>query len=91
MADEPAELRAIVDAKPFQKAFGGLSRDGHALQRVPAGFAADHPEAETLKLKDVIFGRRLSDAEAESPDLPETLATTFAAGVPLLRYLAALV
>ena len=90
VADEPAELHRIVDAKPFKSTFGGLSRDGHALQRVPAGFPPDHPEAETLKLKDVIFGRRLSDAEAESPDLPATIATTFQAGVPLLRYLATL-
>ena len=90
VVDEPAELRRIVDAKPFQETFGGLSRDGHALQRVPSGFAPDHPEAETLKLKDVIFGRRLSDDEAQSADLPRTIATSFEAGVPLLRYLAAL-
>ncbi|HEX2756338.1 MAG TPA: DUF2461 family protein, partial [Candidatus Limnocylindrales bacterium] len=87
---DPAELHGLIDAPAFQAAFGGLSRDGHALQRVPAGFAADHPEAEILKLKDVIFGKRLSDEEAYSADLPETIADTFAAGVPLLRYLAAL-
>ena len=34
------------------------------------------------------FGRRLSDGEAMSPDLPRILADTFAAGTPLLRYLA---
>jgi uncharacterized protein (TIGR02453 family) len=90
VVDEPSELRAIVEAKPFKAAFGGLSRDGHVLQRVPSGFPPDHPEAATLKLKDVIIGRRLSDAEAQSADLPDTLATTFAAAVPLLRYLASI-
>ncbi len=90
VADEPAELHRLIDAKAFRATFGGLSRDGHALQRVPSGFPPDHPEAETLKLKDVIFGRRLSDAEAQSADLPATIATSFAAAVPLLRYLAAL-
>jgi uncharacterized protein (TIGR02453 family) len=90
VVDEPAELRRLIDAPAFRKTFGALSRDGHALQRVPTGFPPDHPEAEILKLKDVIFGRRLSDAEAHSPDLPDTIATTFAAAVPLLRYLAAL-
>lgn len=88
VADEPAELRALVDAPAFRAAFGGLSRDGNALQRVPSGFPMDHPEAETLKLKDVVFGRRLSDAEAQSPALPDTLADTFAAAVPVLRHLA---
>jgi uncharacterized protein (TIGR02453 family) len=88
VADTPAEIRSLLDAPAFVDTFGGLSRDGHALQRVPAGHAADHPEAEILKLKDVVFGRRLSDAEARSADLPDLLADTFAAAVPLLRRLA---
>ncbi len=88
VADDPAELRAILDAKAFQKTFGGLSRGGHALRRVPSGLPPDHPEAETLKLKDVIFGRRLSDDEAQSATLPDTICDAFTAGVPLLRYLA---
>jgi uncharacterized protein (TIGR02453 family) len=90
VVDEPAEFRRLVDAPAFRDTFGSLSRDGHTLQRVPTGFPPYHAEAETLKLKDVVFGRRLSDSEAQSADLPETIATTFAAGVPLLRYLAAL-
>jgi uncharacterized protein (TIGR02453 family) len=84
----PAEFRALVDAPKFKKTFGALSRDGHVLQRVPAGYSADDPEAETLKLKDVVFGRRLSDTEAEGADLPDTIADIFSAGVPMLRYLA---
>jgi len=60
------------------------------LQRVPPGYPADHPEAEILKLKDVVFGRRLSDAEASSADLRDVIVETFAVGVPLLRYLASI-
>jgi uncharacterized protein (TIGR02453 family) len=84
---DPAAFRALVDAPAFKKSFGALSRDGHVLQRVPAGYSADDPEAETLKLKDVVFGRRLSDTEARSASLPDVIADTFAAGVPLLRWL----
>jgi len=90
VADKPAILRRLIDDKSFQATFGSLSRDGHELQRVPPGYPADHPEAETLKLKDVVFGRRLSDAEASSADLPDVIVETFAAGVPLLRYLASI-
>ena len=90
VADEPAELRRLLDAPAFRDTFGALSRDGHSLQRVPSGYPPDHPEAETLKLKDVIFGRRLSDSEAQAADLPDTIATTFEAGVPVWRWLAAL-
>jgi uncharacterized protein (TIGR02453 family) len=90
LVNEPNEFRAMVDAKAFKKTFGTLSRDGHVLQRVPPGFPPDHPEAETLKLKDVVFGRRLSDAEAQSADLPVVIAESLAAGKPLLGWLAAI-
>ena len=90
VAADPAEIGALLEAPAFAETFGALSRDGHVLQRVPAGYAADHPAAEILKLKDVVFGRRLSDAEAESPDLPVVIAETLAAGKPLLAWLARL-
>ena len=87
---DPAAFHELIDAPDFQATFGGLSPDGHVLQRVPNGYASDHPEADILKLKDVIFGRRLSDDEAQSSELPDTLATIFAAGVPVWRWLAAI-
>ncbi len=81
-------VRAVLDAPEFVATFGEIS--GDRLKRVPTGFAADHPGAELLKLKDVTFGRRLSDDEALSPELPDTLVATFAAAVPLLGLLARL-
>ena len=90
VVDDPGEIRALVEAPAFRKAFGSLSGEGHALQRVPTGYPADHPEAELLKLKDVVFGRRLSDADALSPKLPDLIADSFGAGLPVMRYLAAL-
>ena len=45
--------------------------DGESLKRVPPGFPPDHPAADLLRLKNVTFGRRLSDEEALSPDLPD--------------------
>lgn len=90
VADDPAEFRGLVDAPAFRATFGALSTHGHALQRIPAGFPPDHPEADTLKLRDVVFGRNLSDAEAQSPDLPAIVADSLVAGKPLLAWLARL-
>jgi uncharacterized protein (TIGR02453 family) len=90
VADDPDEIGTLVGDRAFQKTFGGLSSDGHALQRVPAGYPADHPAADLLKLKDVVFGRRLSDADATSPRLPDLIADSFAAGLPMMRFLAAI-
>jgi uncharacterized protein (TIGR02453 family) len=88
VADDPKEFHDVVDHKTFREAFGSLSSDGHSLQRVPSGYPADHPEAETLKMKDVVFGRRLSDHEAMSPHLPDVMADSFEAAMPVFRYLA---
>jgi uncharacterized protein (TIGR02453 family) len=85
---DPAAVAAALDDLGFKATFGEVS--GDRLTRVPKGFAADHPRAELLKLKDVTFGRPLSDDEVLSPDLPDLLADTFAAAVPLLRLLARL-
>jgi uncharacterized protein (TIGR02453 family) len=85
---EPDRLHAAIDDPAFVGRFGGVG--GDKLSRVPAGFAKDHPEAELLKHKDITFGRRLSDDEAFSPDLPETLAATYADAAPVMRLLASL-
>ena len=90
VAKDPDEIRGLIGEKGFKKTFGKLSDDGHSLQRVPQGYAADHPAADLLKMKDVVFGRRLSDTDAESPSLPDILADTYAAAVPMFRYLASI-
>ena len=81
-------VEAVLRSPGFVGTFGEVS--GDRLKRVPTGFAADHPAAELLKLKDVTFGRRLSDDEALSSGLPDLLVETFAAAIPLLGLLARL-
>jgi uncharacterized protein (TIGR02453 family) len=88
VVDEPGRVRELIDESRFRATFGSLS--GDALRRVPTGFPPDHPEVELLKLKDVTFGRRLADAEAMSPALPDLIADTFGAALPVMRYLAAI-
>lgn len=78
----------MLDAPAFAARFGSLS--GDRLKRVPPGFPADHPEAELLKLKDMTFGHRLSDADVFSPRLPDLLADAFTDAVPVMRFLARL-
>jgi uncharacterized protein (TIGR02453 family) len=85
---DPARVHGAVDDRAFVARFGGVT--GETLTRVPQGFAKDHPEAELLRHKDVTFGRRLSDDEAFSPDLPAILAETWADAVPVMRLLASL-
>ena len=87
-AGDPAAVHAVLDDPAFVRTFGDVH--GDSLKRMPTGYPPDHPEATLLKLKDVTFGRRLSDAEALSPALPDLLADAFADAVPVLRLMASL-
>ena len=89
VVDRNAEVHAAIDDPGFLAFFGPVN--GHEqLRRVPPGYPPDHPDAELLRYKDVIFGRRLSDKEALSPKLPDIVADGFTAAVPVLRFLARL-
>lgn len=48
------------------------------------------PLAHMLRWKDVLFGRRLSDGELLSADLPDPLADGYAAAPPVLNLIATL-
>src|SRR5690242_14333989 len=88
VVDDLDGFRDVIEADAFVGMFGTVGDDGESLKRVPAGYPADHPAADRLRKKNVTFGRRLSDDEALSAKLPVTLADAFAAGTPLMRYLA---
>ena len=87
MADRGGVHTAIEDPR-FLKAFGPV--EGERTKRVPAGVFADDPDVELLKLKQVLFGRRLSDADVQSSRLPVLMADSFATAVPVMRLLASL-
>ena len=84
---QPATVRAALEEPGFVKVFGKAHAD-EELKRVPSGYPPDHPQADLLRWKDVIFGRRMSDREVLSPGLPDTLADGYAAALPVLRFLA---
>ncbi|OGO52192.1 MAG: hypothetical protein A2Z32_12450 [Chloroflexi bacterium RBG_16_69_14] len=85
---DPGRIHAVIDEPDYASTFGVLM--GDRLSRVPKGYRADHPDAELLKLKDVGFGRRLSDDDVGSVRLVDLIADTLALGVPMLRLLASL-
>jgi uncharacterized protein (TIGR02453 family) len=86
---DPGRVRAALEEPAFVAWFGGV--DTHdSLKRVPPGYPADHEMAERFKWKDVVFGRRLSDDDVCSPDLPDQLADGYAAALPVFHFLATL-
>jgi uncharacterized protein (TIGR02453 family) len=83
-----AGVHGALDDAGFRATFGEVS--GDRLKRAPVGFAPDDPDIELLKLKDVTFGRPLSDEDVLAADLPATIADTLASAAPVLRLLAGL-
>ncbi|MGZ8515343.1 MAG: DUF2461 domain-containing protein [Candidatus Limnocylindrales bacterium] len=89
IVDSPDRVRDAIEEPAFVAWFGNV-RTHEALKRIPAGYPQDHPMAEMFRWKDVVFGRRLSDAEVCSPGLPDVLADGYATALPVFRFLATL-
>lgn len=85
IAEDPAELREILGAAAFRKAFGDL--EGQQLKRVPQGFPKDHPAADLLVFKQFLAGTTLPAAEIEKRTAAALIDRHFRAISPLLAYL----
>jgi uncharacterized protein (TIGR02453 family) len=90
VVDEPDRVAAALDDPAFVAAFGEAHSEGDDLKRVPPGYPADHPMADRLRWKSVVFGRRLSDADVTSARLPDELADAYQTAVPVFAFLASL-
>jgi uncharacterized protein (DUF2461 family) len=89
VVDQPDRVAEALDDPAFVAWFGG-AHPHETLKRVPAGYPAEHPRADLLRWKDVIFSRLLADEDVCSPDLPRQIADGFAAAMPVFRFLATL-
>jgi uncharacterized protein (TIGR02453 family) len=83
LAENHASFRK-VERGP-EKLMGKLH--GESLQRVPKGFAADHPAADLIKMKRWLYYQTLDPKLATSPKLQSELVTRFKAVLPVLELL----
>jgi uncharacterized protein (TIGR02453 family) len=85
IAANPNRLRSIVESASFRKTIGAL--DGERLQRVPRGFAKDHPAADFLRYRQFLAGVEHPGELAAQPRFYGTVVKTFEVVAPLLRFL----
>ena len=85
----PDRVRAAIEDPGFVAWFGTVETHD-ALKRIPPGYPTDHPMADLFRWKDLVFGRRLADADVCSPGLPELIADGYAAALPVFRFIATL-
>jgi uncharacterized protein (TIGR02453 family) len=83
---EPGTVHAALEDPGFAAMFGRLHAE-EELVRVPSGYPKNHPDGDLLRLKDLVFTRRLSDADVRSPDLPDILCDGFDAAAPVFALL----
>jgi uncharacterized protein (TIGR02453 family) len=78
-------LRAIVASPGFKKAVGTL--DGSKLQRVPRGYAADHPAAEFLRHRQFLAGHEFPAEFAYDAGFYRGILSVYKQVAPLVRFL----
>ena len=86
LVDEPERVVSALEDPQFTAAFGDANSH-ETYKRVPPGWSADHSKADMFRWKDVVFGRRLSDDDVCSPDLPDQLTAAYSAAMPVFRFL----
>ena len=79
-----ARFRSIVEAPRLRRA-GGLQ--GERLQRVPRGFAADHPAADYLRYRQFLVWTEYPASLATTSRFYPTVLGLFETAAPLVRFL----
>jgi uncharacterized protein (TIGR02453 family) len=78
-------LRAIVGSPSFKRTFGKL--EGAQLQRVPRGFAKEHPAADLLKFRQFLAACEHPPSFATSPRFYAGTLDVFKKAAPLIAFL----
>ncbi len=86
IADRHEEFDRLLRAPAFRRRYGELDNEG-TLQRVPRGYAADHPAAPWLRFVSFTATREIAETNLRSAALPEWLAADYAVLLPLVRWL----
>ena len=84
IATDPKSWLRARDDKGFSSRF---RLAGDALKTAPRGYPKEHPQIEDLRRKDFIAVQSLQEEMITAEDFPETVAESFAAAAPFMRYL----
>jgi uncharacterized protein (TIGR02453 family) len=82
---DASTVKKLIGNKDFVAAFGGLT--GEKLAKAPRGYAANHPELELLRLKQIAVMHAVTDKELLSPLVVQSSAAIFRTMKPFTDYL----
>ena len=85
IAEDPDELREIINSKDFVSTFGSLQ--GDQVKTAPKGYSKDDPAIDLLRFKQYIVSKSFTDKEMLSADYSAMVADTFKAMRPFFDYM----
>jgi len=85
LSENHEEFRRIAAARDVRRLFGEVT--GDSLSRIPKGFAADHPAADLLRMKQYLLFRTLEASLATTPKLYREVVSRFEVMSPFLEFL----
>ena len=86
IAEAPEVFTDLMHAPALKRRFGGLERE-HMLQRMPRGYAPDHPAGEWLRFQSFTMGHALDEADLGSRTLVDLLVKDYTVLLPLVRWI----
>jgi len=85
LAEHHEEFRKLIRAKAVRDLYGEVQ--GEQLTRPPKGFCADHPAADLVRYKQLLFYVELTPELATSKELQPTVVKHLRAIAPFVRFL----
>ncbi len=79
------EFKSIIDEKKFKKTFAEIS--GERVKTLPAGYTADNPAIEYLKLKSFTVMHHIDDDTLKSKNLTKSINDIFKTMQPFIDFL----
>ncbi len=85
IAEDPDELRKIINSKAFKSTFGELQ--GEQVKTAPKGYKKDDPAIDLLRYKQFLISKSFSDQEMRADNFSDQVVATFKAMRPFFDYM----
>lgn len=84
---DASEIRAILSAPKFKKAFGGEFEAWNPVKTAPKGFSKEDPNIDLIRLKNFVVAHSFTDAEVVAPNFAEVVLEHFELLRPFFNYM----
>ncbi|MGA2762063.1 MAG: DUF2461 domain-containing protein [Spirochaetia bacterium] len=85
ISKDAGDFRKIMESSGFKRHFGELV--GEQVKTAPQGYAADHPQIDLLRYKQVCVMERFDDDVVSSPTFPTLAVQSLTAMKPFIDFL----